>query len=175
MTAPINCIGVKFGRLTAISEAEPKIRKDRNTTIRRMLCACECGSEVLVTVPDLRSGNTLSCGCVANEARKANKTHGMARTTEYQIWNGMIGRCTLPNHISFKYYGARGVKVCERWRKFENFFTDMGPRPSKEHSIDRGNNDGDYSPENCKWATGKQQFANQRVSPEFIAHMNKGT
>jgi hypothetical protein len=180
VTAPVNCIGVKFGKLTAISEAAPKIRKDRGTTVRRMLCRCECGAEKVVAVPDLRSGNTVSCGCSAPAARRAASiTHGMSQstsrggkaTTEYQIWNGMHGRCKLPKHASYKYYGARGVKVCERWASFENFYADMGPRPSKKHSLDREDNNGDYTPENCRWATGKEQFANSRVSPEFIAHM----
>jgi hypothetical protein len=184
VTAPINCIGVKFGKLTAIAEAEPKIRKDRGTATRRMLCVCDCGAEKIVSVPDLRSGNTKSCGCYKAEAiKKSNTTHGMSITkarsgkaaTEYKIWNGMRGRCTLPNHISYKYYGAKGVKVCERWDNFENFLADMGPRPSPDHSLDRfPNRSGDYSPENCRWATGKEQFANQDVSPEFIAYINRG-
>lgn len=177
-----NYVGMKFGRLTATEETDPKIRKDRNTTIRRLICRCECGSFVVVAVPDLKSGNTMSCGCHKIEATKqSNTTHGMSQsvsrggeaTTEYKIWNGMRGRCNLPKHISYKHYGAKGIKVCERWNKFENFFADMGPRPSQKHSLDRIDGDGDYSPENCRWATGKEQFANQRVSPEFIAHMRK--
>lgn len=179
MTAPVNCIGMKFGKLTAVAEAEPKTRKDRGTVIRRMLCVCECGKERVVTVADLRSRNTNSCGC----SRRRAKTHGMSMrvkrggraTTEYQIWNGMRGRCTLPSHASYKYYGAKGVKVCERWNSFENFFADMGPRPSPNHSIDRfPDRSGDYSPENCRWATGKEQFANQDVSSEFVAYINRG-
>jgi len=98
---------------------------------------------------------------------------GGKATTEYQIWNGMHGRCKLPKHASYKYYGAKGIKVCDRWSSFENFFADMGERPSQEHSLDRKDNNGDYTPENCRWATGKEQFANQRVSPEFISHMRR--
>jgi hypothetical protein len=169
---------VKFGKLTAIAEAEPRIRKDRGTVTRRMLCACVCGAEKIVTVADLRSGNTTSCGC----SRQRPRTHGMSisverggkATTEYQIWNGMRGRCDLPKHASYKYYGARGIKVCERWSSFENFYADMGARPSKQHSLDRRDNNGDYTPENCRWATGKQQFANQQVSPEFSVYINRG-
>lgn len=184
MRPRIDYVGDKFGRLTAIAEADPKPRKDRpGSTIRCMECICECGTSTFVTVPDLKSGNTTSCGCAATEARKANKTHGMAQSVsrngrasnEYEIWNGIIGRCEQPKHSSYKYYGARGIKMCDRWRKnFENFYADMGPRPSKQHSIDRIDNDGDYAPENCRWATGKTQFRNSRISEEFLFHMRRG-
>lgn len=176
-------IGLRFGRLIATSEAEPKIRKDRGTKIRRFACICDCGSEVVVAAPDLNSGNTLSCGCWKIEATKlSNTTHGMSisvarggrATTEYQIWNGMIGRCEQPTHISYYLYGKRGIKVCERWRSnFMNFYSDMGPRPSRNHSIDRIDSDGDYTPENCRWATSKEQFANSRVSEEFKRYMGR--
>lgn len=185
MPPRMNYEGLKFGRLLAVSETEPKPRKDRpNSAIRRMTCRCDCGNVVTVLVPDLKSGNTSSCGCYKIEATKvANSTHGMSisvsrgrkATTEYQIWRGMKGRCELPKHASYKYYGARGIKVCDRWSSsFENFFADMGPRPSAKHSLDRIHNDGDYEPDNCRWATGKVQFRNQRISPEFIAHMQMG-
>lgn len=183
MTAPINCIGVRFGKLTVISEADPKIRKDRGTTIRRMLCYCDCGEKKTVSVPDLRSGNTLSCGCYKIEAtKKSNTTHGRSisvsrngkATTEYHSWRGMIDRCENRRHISYPLYGARGIKVCDRWpNSFEAFLSDMGEKPSKNHSIDRINGDGDYAPSNCRWATGKEQFANQKVSPEFLAHIRR--
>ena len=183
MTAPIDCSGQRFGRLVALRETSPKIRKDRGTTIRRYSCQCDCGNSIDVTVPDLRSGNTVSCGCWKIEATKrSNTTHGKSisvsrsgkATTEYHSWRGMIDRCTNERHISYKFYGARGIKVCDRWRSsFEDFLSDMGEKPSKLHSIDRINGDGDYSPDNCRWATGKQQFANQRVSAEFLRHMQK--
>lgn len=183
MHPPIDCTNVRFGRLVALSESVPKIRKDRGTKIRTYLCRCDCGAEITVTVPDLRSGNTNSCGCFrADRAIEVNRTHGMSQSvtrggkaaTEYQIWNGMIGRCSQPSHISWPLYGARGISVCERWRTFSNFYEDMGPRPSAKHSIDRIDSDGDYTPENCRWATAKEQFSNQRVSAEFLRHINRG-
>jgi hypothetical protein len=178
-----NYVGNRYGRLIATAETAPKIRKDRGTAIRRMLCKCDCGSEIEVSVPDLKSGNTISCGCWKIEATKrANSTHGMSisvdrgrkATTEYQIWHGMIQRCEHPKNGSYQWYGARGIRVCERWRcSFEAFFSDMGPRPSLDHSIDRIERDGDYEPGNCRWATGKEQFSNQRVSDEFLSHINR--
>lgn len=148
-----------------------------------MLCRCECGNELVVTVPDLKSGNTISCGCWKLEATKrANSTHGMSisvsrgrkATTEYQIWRGMLDRCSNPKHASYEWYGARGVTVCERWQNsFEKFFADMGPRPSSDHSLDRSDNDGNYEPGNVEWQTGDKQFANQRVSPKFLRNINK--
>ena len=92
-----------------------------------------------------------------------NRTHGEAfrnTTTEYRIWSGMLARTRNSNHRYFGRYGGRGIKVCDRWLKYENFLTDMGRKPSPEHSIDRINNDGDYEPGNCRWATKKEQGNN---------------
>lgn len=97
-----------------------------------------------------------------NEASADRQTtHGMTDSSEYKIWVGMIQRCTNPNHKSYEKYGRRGIKVCDRWRQsFMNFFEDMGPRPSLEHSLDRRDNDSGYQPDNCRWATVDEQARN---------------
>lgn len=93
---------------------------------------------------------------------RVNEKHGMWNTTEYHIWQGMRQRCQNPNYHGYKNYGGRGIKVCDRWQSFKNFFEDMGYRPSKLYSIDRINNDGNYELSNCRWATKKQQSTNRR-------------
>lgn len=95
--------------------------------------------------------------------RRGTEKHGGYYTPEYSIWMGMIQRCTNSNNMNYKYYGARGIKVCDRWLlSFRNFLADMGSRPSSEHLIDRINNDGNYEPSNCKWNTSKIQNYNRR-------------
>lgn len=135
---------------------------------RTWLCKCSCGNETVQTTGDLRSGRVVSCGCFSKERiGKLKLSHGNARagkaTTEYSAWAGMVKRCTNPNESNWKFYGGRGIKVCERWiNSFENFLADVGNKPSKTHSIDRINVDGDYEPSNCRWATKAEQSRNTR-------------
>ena len=128
-------------------------------------CKCECGSAKVVRGINLRSGNTESCGCLKRETMvKRNTTHGMYGTTEYSSYQQMRKRCYYKEDISYHNYGGRGITVCDRWlESFEDFYSDMGDKPSHQHSLDRIDNEGNYSPSNCKWSTKSEQALNQRV------------
>lgn len=149
----IDLTGRRFRKLLVLSRV---VRPGRDGI--RWLVRCDCGKEKLMRTEVLRhSKRTVACGC------HHYKTHGLSRTTENTIWRGMTRRCTNKNDISWKYYGGRGISICKRWSKFENFLADMGKRPSRNHSIDRINNDGNYEPGNCRWATSREQHANKRA------------
>lgn len=159
MSKKIDLTGRRFSRLTAIRVA------GRDSTGRfEYLCRCDCGQEKTVRGSNLTSGHVKSCGCLLREADQGI-THGLSHAPEYIVWLSMKRRCSNPKNESFKYYGGRGIKVCDRWlHSFENFLDDMGSRPSPEHSIDRINVDGDYEPSNCRWATLSEQARNKRTS-----------
>jgi hypothetical protein len=161
--------GMKFNRLTIVKEVEPH-RYPTGIPRRRYLCKCECGNEINVLIHHLKK-NTKSCGCLRVEISKSligdlasNFKHGLRKTPEYEIWRAMKQRCLNPKHKSWKNYGGRGIKICDRWlNSVENFFEDMGKRPNSDYSIDRINNDGNYEPSNCKWATPTEQNNNRRI------------
>jgi len=141
--------GQRFGKLLVVKEIEK-----RESEHILWECTCDCGNEIIVCGNSLRRGHTKSCGCLGK--------HGMYGTPTYRTWLHMIQRCNNSNSDGYRYYGARGITICERWLKFENFFKDMGERP-EGLTIERVNNNEGYCLDNCKWATLAEQGKNKRI------------
>ena len=148
-----NLIGRKFHHLTILSS------EGGNS-----MCLCDCGNVKKMGTSELTSGRCKTCGCGRPEffGAKGDIHHPL-----FRLWKGMIRRCKSKTRREFHNYGGRGIKVCDRWLVLENFVADMGPRPSPKHSVDRIDNDGNYEPSNCRWATVREQALNKRTTKRY--------
>jgi len=171
MTIPIY-EGEKYNKLTVIKEVEKANDKRKS---RQFLFKCDCGKEKVISLNDVRNGNTKSCGCHLMNIISNNKygfKHGFEGTLTYNSYMSMLLRCNDTKHEHYYNYGGRGITVCKEWAEENgilNFVRDMGKRPSKEYTLDRKDGNGNYEPSNCRWATKLQQAANMR-SNKFIEY-----
>jgi hypothetical protein len=154
----IELTGKRIGRLVVLM----RVGNSSNGTAR-FLCRCDCGTTKEVRSIHLNKETTQSCGCIQVENTKLSNTrHGLKKSKSYNTWTHMIQRCENPVNDSYKYYGSRGISVCVRWHKFENFYLDMGEKP-EGLTLERIDNNKGYEPSNCKWATIKEQNCNKRT------------
>lgn len=153
----VDLTGKRFTKLLVIK----RVANDKSGN-PHWLCKCDCGNYKVIQGGNLRSGHTKSCGCLQKERVQ---THGMSTIPEYQVYYAMISRCYNSNNQAYKYYGGRGITVCDRWlSSFISFLNDMGKKPGLLYTIERINNDGNYTSDNCKWATAKEQAGNKRLN-----------
>lgn len=157
--------GARFGRLTILEIIRSRPNKAK--------VLCSCGKTKTIRLSHIESGATNSCGCLFIEATRqtgeSNVTHGMKKTPEYAAWANMHYRCNTETSPAFPSYGGRGIAVCDRWQSFKSFYDDIGPRPSRKHSLERVENDKGYGPSNCIWALPHIQNANRRTTRHLTA------
>ena len=160
MPKVLDYLGRRFTRLVVMSRA-PNTKQGASA----WYCTCDCGeTQVYARSTDLRRGDSQSCGCATGALiAAANTVHGMSRTRVYKVWRAMHDRCYNSNNANYYLYGGRGIRVCKRWFSFDTFRTDMGER-GPGLSLERRNNDGMYSPQNCHWATHTEQGNNKRTN-----------
>lgn len=164
MTRFADITGRRFGRWTVASRAPNT--PDGGT---RWHCVCDCGTRRVVYAGSLKSGVSPSCGCLSKEhLSKMRYVHGMSRTPEYRAWRAMISRCTNVANKMYYRYGGRGISVCPEWGDFVRFHADMGNRPSPKHTLERRDNNGNYEPSNCTWATRKHQSRNRNCTRDVV-------
>ena len=164
----IDLTGRRFCRLLVISRDPSKGGKPPY-----WLCQCDCGNQKIISGKSLKSGNTRSCGCLMIDfSSKLNFTHGASHSQEFRVWTDMRNRCNNLNNRRYASYGGRGITVSSEWADFTRFLADMGPRPTTAHQIDRIDNDGPYSKDNCKWSTVSEQGLNKR-NTVFILHQGQ--
>ena len=156
--------GERYGKLVVMEEAEP-IYSKTGKMIRRWKCKCDCGNITIVRHGDLRNGSTVSCGCYNYEKESVLKTHGYSRTKLGRVFDGMKQRCNNPNNKNYEKYGGRGIRICTEWLNDTKKFFDWAIRNGYKEglSIDRINVNGNYEPDNCRWADSETQCLNQRI------------